>query len=174
MKPKAKPRTHEQPLIATMRLDLALDLDHELVRLSGVIPWDALAGEFGPLYCADNGRPAVPIRLMSLAVTHKEGFVVGIPAFPDNPCDGHTLDGQLDQVERLTGKVPEITFVDRGYKGHGIPTERSRVLISGTRRLSYAPKRHLRRRAAVEPEIGHMKNDGLLAGTSSREWWAMP
>ena len=52
--------------------------------------------------------------------------------------------------------------MDRGYKGHGIPTERSRVLISGTRRLSYALKRHLRRRAAVEPEIGHMKNDGLL------------
>jgi len=47
MKPKAKPRTHEQPLIATMRLDLALDMDHELVRLAGVNPWDALAGEFG-------------------------------------------------------------------------------------------------------------------------------
>ena len=38
----------------------------------------------------------------------------------------------------------------------------SRVLISGTRRLSYTLKRHLRRRAAVEPKIGHMKNDGLL------------
>jgi len=36
------------------------------------------------------------------------------------------------------------------------------VLISGTRRLGYTLKRHLRRRAAVEPEIGHMKNDGLL------------
>ena len=65
MKPKPKPRTHAQPLIATMRLDLALDMDHELVRLAGVIPWDRLADEFGPLYCADNGRPAVPIRLMA-------------------------------------------------------------------------------------------------------------
>jgi len=388
MKPKPKARTHAQPLIATMRLDLALDMDHELVRLAATIPWDRLAEEFGPLYCADNGRPAVPIRLMaglhylkhlkgisdeqtvrgwvenpywqflcgeeffqhalpidpsqmsrwrqrigedgvekllqatitagmkagvitessldkvivdttvqpkavehptdarlyrkvhaamlriaeregitlrqsyrklmarafqkhgghakakqygrakkvlralktmtgrvmrdverkmsdeayethkgtlilaqqiltqkrftkgkvyslhapeveciakgkahkpyefgvkvSLAVTHKEGFVVGIQTFPDNPYDGHTLDGQLDQIERLTGKVPEITFVDRGYKGHGIAAERSRVLISGTRKLGYTLKRHLRRRSAVEPEIGHMKNDGLL------------
>ena len=29
-----------------MRLDLALDMDHELVRLAGVIPWDDLAAEF--------------------------------------------------------------------------------------------------------------------------------
>ena len=95
---------------------------------------------------------------VSLAVTHKEGFVVGIQAFPDNPYDGHTLDGQLDQVERLTGKVPETTFVDLGYKGHGVPAERSQVLISGTRRLGYTLKHHLRRRAAVELEIDHMKN----------------
>ena len=72
------------------------------------------------------------------------------------------MEGQLDQVERLTGKVPAHTFVDRGYKGHGVPEERSRVLISGTRKLGYTLKRHLRRRSAVEPEIGHMKNDGLL------------
>jgi hypothetical protein len=38
MKPKAKHRTYEQPLIATMRLELALDINHEMVRLTGVIP----------------------------------------------------------------------------------------------------------------------------------------
>ena len=32
-----------------MRLDLALDLDPELVRLAAVIPWDHLAAESGPL-----------------------------------------------------------------------------------------------------------------------------
>jgi len=36
------------------------------------------------------------------------------------------------------------------------------VFISGTRKLNYTLKRHLRRRSAVEPEIGHMKSDGLL------------
>jgi hypothetical protein len=34
MKPKAKAKTHERPLIATMRLELAIDLDHELVCLA--------------------------------------------------------------------------------------------------------------------------------------------
>ena len=115
--------------------------------------------------CIAKGKAHKPYEFgvkVSLAVTHKEGFVVGIQACPDNPYDGHTLDGQLDQVERLTGRVPTHTFVDRGYKGHGIPEGRSRVLISGTRKLGYTLKRHLRRRAAVEPEIGHMKADGLL------------
>jgi hypothetical protein len=52
-------------MIATMRLDLALDMDHELVRLAGVIAWGRLVEDFEPLYCADNGRPAVSIRLMA-------------------------------------------------------------------------------------------------------------
>ena len=388
MKPKAAPKTHAQPLMGTMRLDLALDMDHPLVKLASVLPWAQLAGDFEPLYCADNGRPALPTRLMaglhflkhmeglsdeevvwrwvenpywqffcgeeffqhrlpidpsqmtrwrdrvgkegmekllqatihaglttktiskrsfekvivdttvqpkavqfptdarlyrkihgamlriaekegltlrqsyrklverafrkhggyakakqfkrakpvlrslktmagrvvrdverklspevrkahgdvldrakrilaqerktkgklyslhapeveciakgkahrpyefgvktSLATTHKEGFCVGIQTCPGNPYDGHTLGAQLDQVEKLTGKVPSQTFVDKGYKGHGVPIERSQVLISGTRRLAYTLKRHLRRRSAIEPEIGHMKADGLL------------
>ena len=45
---------------------------------------------------------------------------------------------------------------------HGIPEERSRVLISCTCKFGYTLKRHLRRRSAVEPEIGHMKADQLL------------
>ena len=115
--------------------------------------------------CIGKGKAHRPYEFgvkVSLAVTHKEGFVVGIQACAGNPFDGHTLEGQLDQVERLTGRLPKLTFVDRGYKGHGVPEDRSRVLISGTRKLGYTLKRHLRRRAAIEPEIGHMKADGLL------------
>ena len=115
--------------------------------------------------CIGKGKAHRPYEFgvkVSLAVTHKEGFVVGIQACTGNPFDGHTLEGQLDQVERLTARLPKVTFVDRGYKGHDVPEARSRVLISGTRKLSYTLKRHLRRRAAIEPEIGHMKADGLL------------
>jgi IS5 family transposase len=115
--------------------------------------------------CIGKGKAHRPYEFgvkVSLAVTHKEGFCVGIQTCPGNPFDGHTLEGQLDQVERLTGRIPSTTFVDRGYKGHGVDPDRSRVLISGMRNLGYALKRHLRRRAAIEPEIGHMKGDGLL------------
>jgi len=88
-------------------------------------PWDIAKGkahkpyEFGVKVC--------------LAVTYKKCFVVGIQAYPGNLFDAHTLDCQLDQMERITGKVPGTTFVDRGYKGHGVTEEKSRVFISGTR-----------------------------------------
>ncbi len=65
MKPKPKATTHERPLMGTMRLDLALDMNHELVRLAAAIDWDAIAMEFRPMYCPNNGRPAVPTRLMA-------------------------------------------------------------------------------------------------------------
>ena len=115
--------------------------------------------------CIAKGKAHRPYEFgvkASLAVTHKEGFVVGAMSCPENPYDGHTLEGQLDQVERLTGQVPATTFVDKGYKGHGVDPGRSAVFISGTRKLSKMLKRELRRRAAIEPELGHMKSDGLL------------
>ena len=102
--------------------------------------------------CIGKGKAHRPYEFgvkVSLAVTHKEGFCVGIQTCPGNPFDGHTLEGQLDQVERLTGRVPGTTFVDKGYQGHGVDPKRSRVLISGTRKLGYALRRQLRRRAAI-------------------------
>ena len=47
-------------------------------------------------------------------------------------------------------------------RGHGV--DKTRVLISGTRR-GMTPRliADLRRRSAIEPEIGHMKSDGRLA-----------
>ena len=42
-------------MLGTMRLDLALDMDHELVRLAQTINWEAIAAEFRPMYCPNNG-----------------------------------------------------------------------------------------------------------------------
>ena len=83
-------------------------------------------------------------------------------ALPGNPYDGHTLAEALEQVEILTDRRPRLAVVDRGYRGHGVET--TRVLISGTRRgLTPALAAALRRRSAIEPEIGHMKTDGRLS-----------
>lgn len=99
---------------------------------------------------------------VSIATTIDEGVVVGTRSFPGNPYDGHTLGAALEQVAILTGETPELAVVDRGYRGHGVTT--TRVLISGMRRgLTPALVRSLRRRSAIEPEIGHMKTDGRLA-----------
>jgi IS5 family transposase len=99
---------------------------------------------------------------VSVTTTLDEGFVVGMRSFPGNPYDGHTLRQALEQVAILTDQRPDLAVVDRGYRGHGI--EATRVLISGTRR-GLTPKlvADLRRRSAIEAEIGHMKTDGRLS-----------
>jgi len=98
---------------------------------------------------------------VSLATTSASGFVVGAQACPGNPYDGHTLAAQLQQVVSLTGKMPDRCFVDRGYRGHGVTN--TQVFMSGQRRgVTRTIKKEIKRRSAIEPEIGHMKNDGHL------------
>jgi IS5 family transposase len=82
-------------------------------------------------------------------------------ALPGNPYDGHTLAEALEQVEILTDQRPAHAVVDRGYRGHGVET--IQVLISRSKRgLTAALRKLLRRRGAIEPEIGLIKADGRL------------
>ncbi len=98
---------------------------------------------------------------VSVATTNRGGFVVGMRSLSGNPYDGHTLAEALEQVEILTDQRPEMAFVDRGYRGHGVETVK--VFISGARRgVTRTIAKLLRRRSAIEPMIGHMKNDGRL------------
>ena len=115
--------------------------------------------------CISKGKARVRYEFgtkVSIATTIDEGFVVGMRALPGNPYDGHTLAEALEQVEILTEQKPTLAVVDRGYRGHGVET--TRVLISGTRRgLTPLLANLLKRRSAIEPEIGHMKSDGRLS-----------
>ena len=90
-------------------------------------------------------------------------FILGAQALPGNPYDGHTLAGQIDQVARLTGTTVRRAYVDRGYRGHKIEREGLDITISHTRGIaSPTIRREMRRRAAIEPVIGHLKDDGHL------------
>lgn len=115
--------------------------------------------------CISKGKARMRYEFgtkVSVATTIDEGFVVGMRAMPGNPYDGHTMDQALEQMEILTDLRPDLAVVDRGYRGHGV--DRTQVLISGLRRgLTPALKALLRRRSAIEPEIGHMKTDGRLS-----------
>ena len=103
----------------------------------------------------------------SFATTSREGFVVGAMGLHGNPFDGHTLTGQQEQTKRLCGlkKYEGDVFVDLGYRGHGY-TGGARIHICGRGVKRAASDGRLRkwrrRRAAIEPMIGHMKNDGRL------------
>jgi len=95
---------------------------------------------------------------VSVATTSKRGWVVGIKALHGNPYDGHTLKAAHAQVEQLTGVKPTELFVDRGYRGTQHHPADTQVYLSG-RKLSGTLKRLLRRRSAIEPVIGHLKQD---------------
>ena len=88
-------------------------------------------------------------------------FVLGIQALPGLPYDGHTLKGQIAQVERLTGVAVTRAYVDKGYRGHGLAAPDIHVSQNPGGRTPTI-KRELRRRGAIEPVIGHTKSDGLL------------
>jgi IS5 family transposase len=94
-------------------------------------------------------------------VTSPKGgqFVLHAKALHGNPYDGHTLGPVIADLERLTGIEVRRIHVDKGYRGHNHP-HRLRVWISGqVRRVTKAIRREMRRRAAVEPVIGHLKDD---------------
>jgi len=62
----------------------------------------------------------------------------------------------------MTGVAVARAYVDKGYKGHDYEGP-ARVILSGRKRgLTPQMKRELRRRSAIEPMIGHAKNDGRL------------
>ncbi len=65
----------------------------------------------------------------------------------------------MEQAERLSGKSFREVYVDQGYKGHGIKDKN--VILARTRKktLSILQKKYQKRRNAIEPVIGHIKND---------------
>jgi len=118
--------------------------------------------------CIAKGKARTPYEFgvkTSVAVTAREGLVVGMRSMPGNPYDGHTVDSQIEQIGILTGTTPKMALVDRGYRGVQASAG-TRLLVSHTRRLPKHLKKLLKRRQVVEPMIGHMKTDGLL----DRNW----
>jgi IS5 family transposase len=92
-------------------------------------------------------------------VTQPKGgqFVLHAKALHGNPFDGHTLGPMVADLEKLTGMETRRIHVDKGYRGHNHP-QKFRVWISGqVRRVTAAIRREMKRRAAVEPVIGHIK-----------------
>ena len=45
---------------------------------------------------------------VSIAATLDEDFIVGMPSFPGNPYDSHTVAPALEQAEILTDQRPDL------------------------------------------------------------------
>jgi len=74
---------------------------------------------------------------------------------------GHTLATVIPDMEATIGAEIERVLADAGYRGHNAPlSHKFRVFTSGQkRRMTPTIKREMKRRAAIEPVIGHIKNE---------------
>ena len=104
----------------------------------------------------------------AIAMTKTSCIIVGAKSFSRNEYDGDTLKEILSQVQAVRGTVPETAFCDRGFRGRKCVCGTAIVLPEAPRpRLSEYDKRKARknfgRRSAIEPVIGHLKNDFRLA-----------
>ena len=122
------------------------------------------------VYCISKGKDHKKYEFgskASIVMTKNSGIVVGAVSFPNNIYDGHTLPEALKQSEALVGRRAKVAICDRGYRGKRV--------IDGTeieipkkplKRASAYEKRKVRmrfrRRAGIEPVIGHLKSDFRL------------
>jgi IS5 family transposase len=100
---------------------------------------------------------------VSVAVTSRGGWLVGAQSYTGNPYDGHTLAAQLEQVSNLIGDKVSEAYVDMGYRGHDY--EGGVTVRVDKRQRGRTPRplwRWMKRRAAVEPSIGHLKTEHRL------------
>ena len=142
-------------------LDLAVKVRFQEQRQRGPKVYSLHAPE---VECIGKGKANAPyefgckVSIATSATAPKGGqFVLHAKALHGNPFDGHTLGPMIEDLEALTGVETRRIHVDKGYRGHNHP-HKFRVWISGqVRRVTATIRREMRRRAAVEPVIGHVK-----------------
>jgi transposase, IS5 family len=118
--------------------------------------------------CIGKGKPRQPYEFgvkVSIATTLKRSkggqFAIHAQALPGNPYDGHTLAPVIAAIEQLVGNKIERAHTDAGYRGHNAPPEYKFKVYTAKQKRGVTPQiqREMRRRAAVEPVIGHIKNE---------------
>jgi IS5 family transposase len=119
--------------------------------------------------CIAKGKARNPYEFgvkVSLAVTHKQGLMVGARSFTGNPFDGHTLAAQLEQTTNLLqdlNRTPKQVVVDLGYRGVDADNPGIEIIHRGRyKTMTDQQKRWLKRRQAIEPMIGHVKSDNRM------------
>jgi len=123
------------------------------------------------VYCIAKGKAHKKYEFgckVSVVRNAKSGVITGIKSYAKNIYDGHTLQPALEQCQRiresLGGKRPEKAVVDRGCRGPA-QIDGTQILIPGKPKADQkiSEKRALRKlfraRAAIEPVIGHVKQD---------------
>ena len=105
---------------------------------------------------------------IGLTTTFKSLIITSIKSFWGNPHDSKTIEPLLNQMESNLNHTPEEIVYDRGGKGQKqinnttISTPDYRPLKRDTEYQKSKKRKKFRRRAAIEPVIGHLKTDFRL------------
>lgn len=123
------------------------------------------------VYCMSKGKAHKKYEYgskVSIAITKSSGIIVSAMNFETNVFDGKTLPAVLEDIKSVTGMVPKVAIVDQGYRGKKriddteiISADKLKKKLSTYQKRK--TKKRLRRRAAIEPIIGHLKSDFRLA-----------
>lgn len=122
------------------------------------------------IYCMSKGKEHKKYEFgtkASLAKTRDSNIFIGALAFETNTYDGHTLEDVLAQIGRVIDVVPAIALCDRGYRGKS-KVDDTRIMTPKPARKNASQetlaqmRKRFRRRAAIEPVIGHLKSDHRL------------
>lgn len=123
------------------------------------------------VYCLAKGKAHKPYEFGAKAgiVRGKMNHViVGALSFEENLYDGHTTGEALAQVERVAGYRPKVGITDKGYRGSTRCGSTQLVMparpkAGATEHEKRTARKRFRRRAGIEPVIGHLKSDFRLA-----------
>lgn len=117
---------------------------------------------------------------IGLIATSKSLIITAIKSFQGNPHDSTTIEPLLDQMQTNLKHTPKELIYDRGGKGQKqigdtiISTPDNKPLKRDSQYQRRKKRKKFRRRAAIEPVIGHLKTDfrmgqNYLHGTSSSQ-----
>ena len=99
---------------------------------------------------------------VSILVDQNTGIIMGAINFTQTLHDSKTIPEVLEQYERLNGKEAKDVFVDRGYKGIKQYKGATIHVPKPDKNISRSKRKKHSRRAAIEPVIGHLKQDYRL------------
>jgi transposase, IS5 family len=105
---------------------------------------------------------------VGLTTTFKTLIITAIKSFEGNPHDSKTIAPLLEQMQSNINYTPKEVIYDRGGKGikqignTKIATPDYRPLKRDTLYQKRVKRKKYRRRAAIEPVIGHLKTDFRL------------
>ena len=102
---------------------------------------------------------------VGLITTSKELIITAIKSFAGNPHDSKTIEPLLEQAAINNNYIPQEVIYDRGGKGvkqignTKISTPDYRPLKRDSAYQKKKKRKKFRRRAAIEPVIGHLKTN---------------